>query len=147
VERKYILNVEGIPNWRTDQAASFKILGISDRRRTFFSSLSVSDVIVTYVKGTGFVDIREIAEVGVFKLGLKGEYPDGAWPWHVRTRLIVSVGLGRAISPNEFPNTRLCAGSWRYRFQQSGRLIDAHDGRIIAAAVQERASPDYSSGR
>lgn len=133
--KKFILNVESVPNWRADQAAAFASLGLSDKRRAFFASLREGDVIVTYVKATGFTDVREIAVPGVTKLGLKGQYPEGAWPWQVCTRLVASVGLDRAISPNDFPNTKLCAGQWRYRFQLSGKLIDAKDGQLIADAI------------
>ncbi len=135
---KYVLNVESIPNWEADQAANFSALGISDRRRKFFASLQDGDVIITYVKATGFIDVREIAAAGVTKLGLMSTYPDGAWPWQIRTRPVVSLGLDRAISPNEFPATKLCAGVWRYRFQQS-RLIDARDGWSIAKAITKAA--------
>ncbi len=137
--KTYVLNVESIPNWEADKASDFSMLGLSDRRRKFFSSLEDGDVVVTYVKATGFVDVREIAAGGVTKLGLKGKYPDGAWPWQISTRLVVCLGIDHAISPNEFPNTKLCVGQWRYRFQQSGKQIDSDDGRQIAAAITKAA--------
>ena len=137
--KKYVLNVESVENWNADKASSFSSLGLSDRRKKFFEALVEGDTIITYVKGTGFVDLREIATPGVLKLGLKGHYPNGAWPWQVRTRLVACVGLSDALSPNAFPQTKLCAGTWRYRFQQSGRLLDASDGQAIAGALVEVA--------
>ena len=135
VTKKYVLNVESIPNWKADKTAHFSTLGFSDRRLKFFSSLEVGDVVITYVKATGFVDVREIATGGVSKLGLKGLYPDGAYPWQISTRPVACLGIDKAISPKEFPNTKLCSGQWRYRFQQSGKHIDSDDGRQIAAAI------------
>ncbi len=137
--KKYVLNVESISNWETDKAAEFSTLGLSDRRLKFFSSLEEGDVVITYVKATGFVDVREIASAKVTKLGLKGKYPDGAWPWQIGTRLVVCLGIDNAVSPNKFPHTKLCAGQWRYRFQQSGIQIDSDDGRQIAAAIEKAA--------
>ena len=136
--KKYVLNVEGVLNWNADKAASFSTLGFSDLR-SFFESLTTGDVIITYVKGHGFVDLREIAVPGVLKLGLKGHYPEGAFPWQIRTRPVACIALNEAVSPNRFPQTKLCAGTWRYRFQQSGRLIDFNDGRVIADALVKAA--------
>ena len=133
--KRYILNVEGVQNWIADRSTSFSILGLSDRKKGLFSSLIEGDVIITYVKTHGFVDIREIATPGTIKLGLKSHYPDGAWPWQIRTRLVVCLSLEEALSPKDFPQTKLCEGTWRYRFQQSGRLIDENDGQVIAGAL------------
>jgi hypothetical protein len=138
--KKYVLNVERIANWEADQTAGFSHLGLSDRRRKLFESLREKDIIVTYVSGNGFVDVREILKSGVSKLGIKGNYPDGAWPWLIHTRLIANVGLEKAISPRLLSNTKLCAGEWRYRFQQSGKLLEPKDGKIIADAIIKVAS-------
>jgi hypothetical protein len=135
----YVLNIEGAPNWEADRSSGFSHLGLSDRRKKFFDSLEVGDKIITYVKATGFVDVREVAAKGTAKLGMKGNYPDGAWPWQIKTRLVASVGLGSAISPNRFPLTKLCSGQWRYRFQQSGKRVDAADGDVIARAIIDAA--------
>lgn len=134
-QTNYVLNVEGVPNWKADQAGNFAALGLTDRRKTFFETLSEGDKIITYVKATGFVDVREIAHAGVIKLGMKSTYPDGSFPWQVRTRLVAMTGLERPISPDRFPDTKLCAGVWRYRFQQSGKLLDPLDGKTIADAI------------
>jgi len=138
--KKYVLNVESISNWKTDKAANFSTLGLSDRRRKFFSSLEEGDIVITYVKATGFVDVREISAAGITKLGIKGTYPDGAWPWQIGTRPVACLGIDNAVSPNDFPHTKLCAGQWRYRFQQSGIRMDPEDGRQIAAAIVKAAN-------
>jgi hypothetical protein len=138
--KNYVLNVEGIPNWKADQATSFMSLGLSDKRKNFYERLDKGDVIITYVKATGFVDVREVAQQGVTRLGIKSTYPDGAFPWQIRTRLVATTGLDRAISPNEFPKTKLCAGVWRYRFQQSGKLLEPTDGKLISAAIVAAAN-------
>lgn len=132
---KYVLNVETAANWQADGKNAFSHLGIGDRRRKFYDTLVAGDQIITYVKATGFVDVRQVLVAGVEKLGLKSNYPDGAWPWRIKTELVASLGLDNPISPNQFPQTKLCSGVWRYRFQMSGKLIDAKDGEIIAAAI------------
>lgn len=136
---QYVLNVEGVANWKIDLAAGFTTLGLSDRRKGAFSKLDKGDVLITYVTGTGFVDLRQIEVRGVEPVVTESNYPMGTFPWRVRTRLIVSAGLDRALSPHDFPQTSLCAGDWRYRFRQSGRLLDAADGRLISQAVHAAA--------
>ena len=133
--KKYVLNIEGAPNWNADRRAAFSHLGLSLRKKRLFDSLEVGDRIITYVKSTGFVDVREIAVRGTTKLGLQGNYPEGAWPWQIKTHLVATTGLENAISPNNFSQTKLCSGQWRYRFQQSGTLVDPADGEIIASAI------------
>jgi hypothetical protein len=154
--KRYVLNVERIANWTADKEGGFSYLGLSDGRKAFFATLKEGDVIVTYVKGTGFVDVREIATPGVLKLGIKGHYPEGAWPWQVRTRLVACAGIENAIRPTSLSNTRLCSGQWRYRFQRSGTPIDDNDGRIIAESIRNAAKrgsdaaaplPDKPKGR
>jgi hypothetical protein len=135
--------VEGIPNWKSDCAAGFSSLGVSERRRKLFDSLKSHDLIITYVTRTGFVDVREITESGTHRLKRQG-YPEGLWPWYVNTKLVVSLGLERGISPNQFPQTKLCAGKWRYRFQQSGRVLEPEDGDSIARAIIAAANNERS---
>ena len=136
---QYVLIIESKANWSADRDVEFSRLGISDRRRRFFEALAENDLLITYVKATGFVDVRAIAAGGVKKLGLKGNYPEGGWPWQVPTRLVVNLGVENAVSPNLLSHTKLCAGQWRYRFQQSGRLIDGSDGEAIVAAMTHAA--------
>ena len=135
----YVLNVEGIANWKSDCAGGFSFLGLSDRSRNRLDTLKPPDVIVTYVTGTGFVDVREITEPGTTRLRTQS-YPEGVWPWQVKTRLVASLDLARALSPNTFPHTKLCSGDWRHRFRQSGRVLDPEDGRVIAEAIIKAAS-------
>lgn len=141
---RYVLSVESIPNWKHDSSGGFQYLGLSDRRRGLFDSLAPRDLIITYVKSTGFVDVREITAAGATRL-TQQNYPIGVYPWQVRTRLVASLGLEGAINPGVFKGTRLCSGSWWRRFQHAGEVIE-QDGRTIAQAIISKASDNKSSG-
>ena len=133
----YVLVVESLGNWIADKEIGFSCLGISDRKKNFFENLSLDDLLLTYVKGKGFLDIRQITSQKITKLGVKSHYPDGVWPWQIRTKLIAAVDVESAISPNDLQHTKLCEGQWGQRFQNSGRFIDESDGRAIEKAIKD----------
>ena len=133
---RYVLNVESFENWVIDKKNGFEYLGITDRKRRFFEHLSLDDLLLTYVKRKGFLDIRQISSPDVGKLGIRSPYPDGIFPWRIGTKLVAALDDEMAISPNDLKHTKLCDGHWRYRFQNSGRFIDENDGRTIEKAIK-----------
>jgi hypothetical protein len=68
IKANYWLSVETPDNWIADKVTGFSLMGIADRKKALAQTVEAGDLILTYVKGRGFADIRRVVTKGLVAL-------------------------------------------------------------------------------
>jgi hypothetical protein len=97
------------------------------------------DLILTYVKGRGFADIRRVVKKGLVALRGRVPYTDGVFPHAIETKAVRVLPFDDHVPAEGLASKlKICSdGShWKHAFRQSIRRIDGSDGTLIASQLQ-----------
>lgn len=93
----YWLRVSSPDNWIADKVAQFRIIGVEDQKRPLAALAKPGDIVITYVKGRGFADLRRVKDGGLISLDDLVAYTDGDFPFALRTEPVTVLPFDKHV--------------------------------------------------
>lgn len=133
----YWLRVETPDNWIADKVAQFRIIGVKVQKRKLAELAKPGDIVITYVKGRGFADLRRIKDCGLIPLDDLVAYTDGDFAFALRTEPVTVLPFHKHV-PVESLNSEVANSKGQLR--KSLQQLSPGEGIRLEMALRERAA-------
>lgn len=135
--RSYWLRVDSPGNWIADKLAKFQVVGIQDKQKRLAERAQPGDMVITYIKGRGFADLRLVTLGGVIPLNDAVQYTDGIFPFALRTEPIAVLPYDKLVPAELIPHY---AKGPAIQFCNPLQLIPSGNGLCIEKVMRAQAS-------
>lgn len=133
----YWLHVESRDDWIADKVAQFNVIGVEDRMCPLAELAVPGDIVITYVKGRGFADIRRVCDGGLIPLNGQVQYTDGIFPYVLRTEPVTVLPFDKHVPVGSLGNERHAK---RLQFRNSLQRLAPEDGKYFEMVLREHAA-------
>ena len=135
----YWLRVESPDNWIADKVAKFLVIGIGDQMRALAELAKRGDIVITYVKGRGFADLRRVKDGGLIPFDGQTPYTDGIFPFALRTESVMVLPFDKHFMVGSLSN---CGSIGKVQLRKPLQQLAQGDGMLIEEGVRAHAAAE-----